>query len=271
MTLMIKGAIALIVSLSAAVALSAQPGQSTQPAPNYRVDVLGQGLWRIQAVAGTPSTAYLVAGTRDAVLIDTCTGQEGLKAVVDGLIGSKRLLVALTHGHGDHSGGIRYFPEVLLHPADAGMLPKDATAVRRDLKDGDVLDLGGRKLEVVAIPGHTPGSVVFFDRAGRYAMTGDGIGSTMVWMQISALPLTTYLQSVKKLEALKDGIDELYVGHHEQEKVKLTRQYITDMRTVTEKVLDGTAETSPYEMGNRSGRQATYGSARLVFHPDRLR
>jgi hypothetical protein len=84
-------------------------------------------------------------------------------------------------------------------------------------------------------------------------------------------PLTTYLQSVKRLEALKDGIDELYVGHHEQEKVKLTRQYITDMRIVTEKVLDGTAETSPYEMGSRGGRQAKYGSALLVFNPDRLR
>ena len=137
---MIKGAIALIVSLVAAVALSAQP------APNYRVDSLGQGLWRIQAVAGTLSTAYLVAGTRDAVLIDTCTGQAGLKAVVDGLIGNRRLLVALTHGHGDHSGGIRYFPEVLVHPADAGLLPKDATTVRRDLNDGDVMgNRGGRQ------------------------------------------------------------------------------------------------------------------------------
>ncbi len=43
------------------------------------------------------------------------------------------------------------------------------------------------------------------------------------------------------------------------------------MRIVTEKVLDGTAETSPYNMGNRGGRQATYGSAMLVFSPDRLR
>jgi len=102
----------------------------------------------------------------------------------------------------------------------------------------------------------TKGSVVFVDRGGRYAMTGDGIGSSMVWMQISPLPLTTCLQSVKKLEVFKDAIDELYVGHHEQEKVKLTRQYITDMRIVTEKVLDGTAESSPYEMGSRSAREA---------------
>jgi hypothetical protein len=76
---------------------------------------------------------------------------------------------------------------------------------------------------------------------------------------------------VKKLETMKDAIDELYVGHHEQETVKLTREYITDMRVVTEKVLAGTIETSPYEMGTRSGRQATYGSARLVFNPERLR
>jgi len=61
------------------------------------------------------------------------------------------------------------------------------------------------------------------------------------------------------------------VGHHEQEKVKLTPQYITDMRIVTEKVLDGTIETSPYPMGNRGGMQARYGSALLVFNPDRLR
>jgi enterochelin esterase-like enzyme/glyoxylase-like metal-dependent hydrolase (beta-lactamase superfamily II) len=258
---------ALVVVAVLAISVSA----SGQTAENYRVDPLAKGLWRIQAVAGTLSTAYLVEGSNQAVLIDTCTGQEGLKETVEKLIGTKRLVVALTHGHGDHSGGVKYFSEVMVHPDDAAMLPKTATATRRDLKDGDVLDLGGVKLEVVTIPGHTPGSVVFINRAARYAMTGDGIGSSMVWMQISPLPLTTYLQSVKKLEAMKDGIDELYVGHHEQEKVKLTRQYISDMRTVTEKVLDGSAETSPYEMGNRGGRQAKYGSALLVFSPDRLR
>jgi hypothetical protein len=102
-------------------------------------------------------------------------------------------------------------------------------------------------------------------------MTGDGIGSSMVWMQISPLPLTVYLESVRKLEAMKAAFDDLYVGHHEQELVKLTPQYVTDMRTVTEKVLDGSIESAPYEMGARSGRQAVYGSARLVFNPDRLR
>ena len=242
-----------------------------QSAENYRVDVLGKGLWRIQAVQGTLSTAYLVEGSKEALVIDVCSGQEGFRDIVRQLIGNKSVAAALTHGHFDHSGGIKYFPEVLLHKADTGFLPKDATARHKYIDDGTVLDLGGKKIEVIAIPGHSPGSVAFFDRAGRYIMTGDAVGSTMVWMQISSLPLTVYLESVKKLEVLKDGIDELYVGHHEQEKVKLTPQYISDMRIVTEKVLDGTIETIPYEMGSRSGRQARYGSATLVFNPDRLR
>src|SRR5512140_3755328 len=93
-------------------------GISAQTSENYRVDNLGKGLWRIQAVKGTLSTAYVIAGSREALLIDCCTGQEGLKEVVAGLIGNKPLKLALTHSHGDHSGGLKYFPEVYLHKAD---------------------------------------------------------------------------------------------------------------------------------------------------------
>lgn len=241
-------------------------------AGNFRIDVLGKGLWRIQAITGTLSTAYLVRGAREALLIDTCTGQEGLKPIVQQLVGNTPLKVALTHGHFDHSGGAKYFPEVYLHAADAASLRPDVTAERRFIDDGTVFDLGGKKLEVIAIPGHTPGSVAFIDRAGRYIMTGDGIGSTMVWMQISNLPLTTYLASVRRLEAMKGDVDTLYVGHHEQEKAALTPHYITDMRIVTEKVINGTIDTRPYPMqGGRGGQQASYGSATLVFSPERVK
>jgi hydroxyacylglutathione hydrolase len=244
---------------------------SAQISENYRVDVLGIGLWRIQAIKGTLSTAYLIDGSKEALLIDACTGQEGLKEIVTGLIGNKAFKLALTHGHGDHSGGMKYFSDVYLHQADTGLLPKGLKTNRHFISEGYIFDLGDQKLEIISIPGHSPGSVVFFNSAGRYMMTGDGIGSSMVWAQISKDPLTVYLASVKKLELMKSKIDELYVGHHEQEKVKLTPQYITDMRIVTEKVLDGSIETSRYEMGARSGMQATYGSARVIFNPDNLR
>jgi hydroxyacylglutathione hydrolase len=245
---------------------------NAQSPENYRVDELGKGFWRIQAINGTLSTVYLIEGSKKALVVDACSGQEGLKEIVQSLTGDKPVMLALTHGHFDHSGGMKYFPEVYVHQADTDLLPKGLNTVTHFIDEGYVFDLGDRKLEVISIPGHTPGSVAFFNRAERYILTGDGIGSSMVWAHISNDPLTVYLASVIRLEAMKDEIDELYVGHHEQETVKLTTQYITDMRIVTEKVLEGSIETSRYEMGpRRSGQQATFGSAKLVFNPEKLR
>jgi glyoxylase-like metal-dependent hydrolase (beta-lactamase superfamily II) len=238
---------------------------------NYRIDELGNGFWRIQAVTGTLSTVYLIAGSREALVIDACSGQEGLKEIVQNLAGSKPVKLALTHGHFDHSGGMKYFRQVYLHPADTNLLPRGVHMEQIYIDDGFVFDLGDLKIEVITIPGHTPGSVAFYNRTGRYLLTGDGIGSTLVWAHISNDPLTVYLASVKRLESMIGDIDHIYVGHHEQEKVRLTTQYITDMRIAAEKVLDGTIETKPYESSFRNGQQATYGSATLVFNPELLR
>lgn len=243
---------------------------SVRAVENFKTEKIADGFWRIQAVQGTLSTVYLVEGSRSALVIDACTGQEGLKEIVDSLVGAKPVMLALTHGHFDHSGGMKYFPEVYVHKADTGMLPKGLKTIRHFIDDGYVFDLGDKKLEVISIPGHTPGSVALFNRAERYMFTGDAIGSTMVWAHISKDPLTVLLGSLRKLEAMKGSIDEIYVGHHEQEKVKLTPQYISDMRIVTEKVLSGTIQTSRYEMGARSGQQATHGSATLIFNPANL-
>ena len=65
-------------------------------------------------------TVFLVAGEERALLIDTGTGVGDLKAAVEGLTGLP-VIVALTHGHVDHAGGVRQFGEVYVHPQDLGM------------------------------------------------------------------------------------------------------------------------------------------------------
>jgi glyoxylase-like metal-dependent hydrolase (beta-lactamase superfamily II) len=244
---------------------------SLQAQNNYRVDNLSKGFWRVQAVQGTLSTVYVIEGNREVLVIDACTGQEGLKDIIQKLAGNKTIKLTLTHGHFDHSGGIKYFDAVYLHSADTSLLPKAPEVKKIFIDEGYVFDLGDQKIEVLSIPGHTPGSVAFYNRAGKYILTGDGIGSTSVWAHISEDPLTVFLASLKRLEDMKGDIDELYVGHHEQEKVKLTTQYITDMRIAAEKVLDGSIDTSPYISSFKNGRQATYGSATLIYNPDLLR
>ena len=123
---------------------------------------------------------YLIEGTERALLFDTATGIGRLRPFVEQLT-DKPLTVLNSHGHGDHAGGNYEFEEVYIHPADqdaavsaarhngeqqvkaeqeaglAGAPLQDTKYL--PLKEGDTFDLGGRVLEIVETPGHTPGSV----------------------------------------------------------------------------------------------------------------
>ncbi len=100
--------------------------------------------------------------------------------------------VLLTHGHLDHAASAATLAERLSvpvygpHRADAFLLERlgeqgarfgirGARAMTPDrwLDDGDQLHIGSFVLEVIHCPGHTPGHVVFFNRAARIAIVGD--------------------------------------------------------------------------------------------------
>jgi len=97
-----------------------------------------------------------------------------------------------THGHADHIGGNealkRAFPDAplviganeqhLLTDADANLsapfgFPIVSPAADRTVREGDVLDYAGIPLEVLDVPGHSPGHVVFVYRPGPLAFGGD--------------------------------------------------------------------------------------------------
>jgi hydroxyacylglutathione hydrolase len=100
--------------------------------------------------------------------------------------------ILITHGHIDHAGGAAELREKLgvtiegPHKADDFLLQDlpqtganygqlDARVVTPDrwLKEGDVVEAAGFKFEVIEAPGHSPGSVVFFNKAQRFAFMGD--------------------------------------------------------------------------------------------------
>jgi hydroxyacylglutathione hydrolase len=99
--------------------------------------------------------------------------------------------ILLTHGHIDHAGGAAELRDRLKvriegpHTEDIFLLdalPKsgaqygyEARAVTPDrwLKEGDKVTVGALDFSVIECPGHTPGSVVFFNDQNRFCFMGD--------------------------------------------------------------------------------------------------
>ena len=182
---------------------------------------------------------YLVEGNDRAVLIDAGTRVPGLDKIVAGIT-SKPVTMMLTHGHGDHVGGAGVFPEIWVASADEGMLRNNLRRFRgqvRTLTDGQVIDLGGRKLEVMFTPGHTSGSVTFFDKENHYGFSGDSFGSTNLLVFDK---LSSEVSSAARVERyMKDNdIRFLFPGHYSGDNLESPKR-VTDIKNMCQEVLDG--------------------------------
>ncbi|MCX8017079.1 MAG: MBL fold metallo-hydrolase [Rhodocyclaceae bacterium] len=129
--------------------------------------------------------------SRAAVVIDPGGDVDKILAA----IGAHDLRVGqilLTHGHIDHVGGAAALARQLGVPIVGpqreeafwlaqlpeqsrmfGFAPTPPLVPDRWLDEGDIVTVGGARLEVLHTPGHTPGHVCFFDRAGGLAVVGD--------------------------------------------------------------------------------------------------
>jgi glyoxylase-like metal-dependent hydrolase (beta-lactamase superfamily II) len=129
--------------------------------------------------------------TRQAAVVDPGGDIDQIVAAA-GKLGLSVAKILLTHGHIDHAGGTAELAARLGVPVEGPQredafwieqLPQQsrmfgfphcaAFTPDRWLEDGDTVSFGEVALEVLHTPGHTPGHVCFFDRAGRLAIVGD--------------------------------------------------------------------------------------------------
>ena len=252
----------------------------------YTSESLGKGIWRVRDFGGThgDETFYLIEGTNRAMVFDVGMGKGDLPAYLRTLT-KLPIAVAITHGHGDHFGQVDEFKDsdVYIGEQDITRLPHDFITTKfHYVKDGDVIDLGGRKFEAINIPGHTIGSIFYLDRANGIGITGDGVSSgSMVYMfGGNCTALDEYAQSLKHLEAKIADMPNLtlFVGHAYQERTPLNgqagKQMIADMRTAAEKVMAG--QTEGRKVMNMQGghevelRELNLGLAGLWYNPQNI-
>ena len=184
---------------------------------------------------------YLLNGNNRSLLIDTGLGICNIADEVKKLTSLPVTAVA-THIHWDHIGGHCYFPDFCAHEEELdwlnGGFPLSTETVRemvldrcdppeefrveeytmfqgcptRVLQDGDIIDLGGRVLEVLHTPGHSPGHMCFFERETGYLFTGDLIYKDVLFAYYPSTDPAAYLDSVERVA--KQPVKRVFPAHH---------------------------------------------------------
>ena len=81
------------------------------------------------------------------------------------------------------------------------------------IHDGFKINLGGRTLEVLSTPGHTPDAISLLDRDNGLLFTGDTYYPAPIWLYRPETDLDAYVNSVKRLAALSPEL-KLVLGAH---------------------------------------------------------
>jgi glyoxylase-like metal-dependent hydrolase (beta-lactamase superfamily II) len=187
--------------------------------------------------------SYLILGEKQALLFDTGMGISDIRKVT-GELTHLPIIVLNSHTHDDHVGGNWQFETVYGMDTDftrtnakgsrqdaqdelgpgmiCGDLPKGFDSksyatrpwkISRFLHDHDKIDLGGRMLEILSTPGHTPDAISLLDRERGLLFSGDTYYPAPIWLFRPETNLDDYVASVKRLFALAPQL-KLVLGAH---------------------------------------------------------
>lgn len=168
---------------------------------------------------------FLVVGSEQALLIDTGLGSGDIKALCSHLT-DKPLTLVHTHTDTDHIGADAQFDEIYMHPAEYSCFfahaPDLAEAFPRGAQlrpawEGQTFYLGGRQLEILMLPGHTPGSIALLDRERRILFPGDTVSDDPIFLFGKIRSLGAYVESLKKLSSMRDAYNVCYPSHGSRE------------------------------------------------------
>jgi len=187
--------------------------------------------------------SYLIVGNKRALLFDTGMGISDIKEVTTELT-NLPIIVLNSHTHDDHVGGNWEFSAI--YGVDTDFTRRNALGSREDAQaeitpdqicgtlpngfdakayatrpwritaythDGDRFDLGGRTIEVIATPGHTPDAISLIDRAKGLLFTGDTYYPAPIWLFRPETNLDAYATSIRRLAALAPQV-RLVLGAH---------------------------------------------------------
>ena len=252
----------------------------------FTAETIAPRVTRIGGLGG--ELCYLIEGDEAALLIDGLTGVGSLRAFVRELT-ERPVTLAVTHGHIDHVGAAWEYGEVFINPRDIPLMyspmhsdvqsrlgfvgardgrgPKRATeptaadvpparpVITYPLREGDVFDLGGVRIEAIEVPGHTEGTLVFLDRAARVVYSGDACNLNTLLNLPGSTSIARYKESLLHFKAYQGDFDVMYGGHG---PVAVPKTIIDDGIALCDRILAGADDAIevPSLQPGRTGRLA---------------
>lgn len=192
---------------------------------------------------------YVFCGKEKAAVIDTGMNTPNAKKLVQSIT-SLPLLLINTHADPDHISGNSAFDTIYMSPAEEdNYRERGGTGSFIPVKEGDEIDLGGRSLFVIDIPGHTPGSIALLDEKNRILVSGDSVSNSKIFMFGKFRDLSLYVKSLEHLKNWDGKYDEVYPMHGDfPQKPEQVDKLIQGAR----EILEGKASASPVEIfGNK--------------------
>ena len=192
---------------------------------------------------------FVLEGRDKAIMIDSSMNNanaiDGAKKVTD-----KPLEIVNTHADRDHIAGNCAFEKMYMSPAEEPVYRENGgQGTIIPVKEGDIIDLGDRPLEVIVIPGHTPGSIALLDIKNRVLYSGDTVQSGIIFMFGKNRNMDTFIESLKKLEKISDRFDLIYPSH---DRCPVKPDIISKLIEGAEQVRAGKAEGKEMDLfGNK--------------------
>ena len=216
---------------------------------------------------------YLVEGTEKVALIDTGYGVGDLKGYTETLT-DKPLVVLITHGHLDHVGGAGQFEQVYMSHADIALAQEHSDLEKRKqaichgdaqacatvtpadfippftgeflpLQDGQMFDLGGVTLKLLALRGHTNGIMTVLNVQDRTIMFGDACGVGVLLCLPESTNIEDYRANLIKMQHNEPLYDQVLREHGAFES---PCSVLEDCIEACDNILAGTDDAARTEM-----------------------
>ena len=197
--------------------------------------------WRIE---DNDVRFFVLEGTEKAMMIDSGMNTPDAGKIAETLT-YKTLELLNTHADRDHISGNSAFDHFYMHPAEEeNYRAAGGSGTVIPLYEGQIIELGDRPLEIIEIPGHTPGSVAILDINRRVLISGDSVQDGKIFMFGRFRNLKEYVPSMKKLLKYTDRFDSIYPSHG---SIPVEPDIIPKLIEDAERILAGKAEGKPVE------------------------